>query len=59
MRFPIGDGAPELSGVSLVVYEYRDAVDPEPGAMLDLNLPLAGRRITVPMSDLAAPVPRR
>jgi hypothetical protein len=51
-RFPIGDGAAELRGVSLVVYEYRDAGEPEPGVMLDLNLPLAGMRIRVALSDL-------
>jgi Dolichyl-phosphate-mannose-protein mannosyltransferase len=54
-RFPIGDGAPELRGVSLVVYEYRDAGNPEPDAMLDFDLPLVGRRIRVPLSDLLAP----
>jgi hypothetical protein len=51
-RFPIGDGAPELRGVSLAVYEYREAVQPEPGVELDLSLPVARRRIKVSLSDL-------
>jgi hypothetical protein len=51
-RFPIGDASPELKGVSLAVYEFREAGEPEPGASLDLNLPLAGRRIRLPLAEL-------
>ena len=54
-RFPIGDGSPELRGVSLVAYEYRAAVRPDPAAQLDLHLPLVGRRIKVRLSDLLVP----
>jgi hypothetical protein len=54
-RFPIGQGSRELNGVSIVVYEYRDAVHPAPDAELDLRLPLVGRRITVPLADLMVP----
>jgi hypothetical protein len=51
-RFPIGDASAELKGVSLAVYEFREAGEAEPGASLDLNLPLAGRRIRLPLSEL-------
>jgi hypothetical protein len=52
-RIPIGDGEAALRGVSIVVYEYLDATAAEPGATLDLDLPLAGRSIRVAWSDLA------
>jgi hypothetical protein len=51
-RFPIGEGSPQLAGVSLVVFEYKEAAGPAPGAELDLHLPLVGRRIKVPLADL-------
>ncbi len=54
-RFPVGQGSSELHGVSLVVYEYREAVLPAPDAELDLHLPLVDRRITVPLADLMLP----
>jgi hypothetical protein len=52
-RFLIGNANPDLNGVSLVVYEYLNATDPAPDAELDLNIPLVGRRIRVPLSDLS------
>jgi hypothetical protein len=51
-RFAIGEGSPQLTGVSLVVFEYKEAGGPAPGAELDLHLPLVGRRIKVPLADL-------
>lgn len=48
-RFPIGPGLP---GVDLVVYEYLDATPAAPDAVLDLNLPLVGRRVVVPLREL-------
>jgi hypothetical protein len=58
-RFLIGEGHPQLRGVSLVVFEYRDALGPAPDAELDLHLPLVGRRIKVPLIDLLQPAASR
>lgn len=41
-----------LRGVDIVVYEYLDATSPAPDAVLDLHLPVVGRDIRVPLSDL-------
>jgi hypothetical protein len=41
-----------LRGVDIVVYEYLDATPPAPDAVLDLHLPVVGRDIRVPLSDL-------
>lgn len=54
-RFRVDVGGRLLTGVSLVVYEYLDARPAAPDAELDLNIPLVGRRVRVPLSDLAAP----
>ena len=51
-RFPIGDGGRGLEDVSLAVFEYLQATPPAPGARIDINIPLVGRRIMVPLSDL-------
>ncbi len=51
-RIPIGRGNELLDGVSLAVYEYLDATQATPDAELDLNIPLVGRRIVLPLSDL-------
>jgi hypothetical protein len=56
-RFPLAVGDHELAGVSLVVYEYLAATPPAPDAELDLNIPLVGRRVRVPLSDLAPRTP--
>ncbi len=53
-RFPIASRNPHLSDVDLVVYEYLDATPPDPTAQLDLRLPVVGREIRVPLSDLIA-----
>jgi hypothetical protein len=52
-RFVVENGFPSLRGVALIVYEYREATAAAPDAELDLSLPLVGRRIRVPLSELA------
>jgi hypothetical protein len=52
-RIPLESRDPRLRSVDLVVYEYRDKRAPAPDARLDLNLPLAGRRISPLLSELA------
>lgn len=51
-RFPTHSRDPRLTGVSVAVYEYLDAQPPAPDAELDMNLPLAGRQIRLPLRDL-------
>ena len=41
-----------LGGASLVVYEYAGATSPDPDAAIDINIPLVGREIHIPLSDL-------
>lgn len=45
-------------GASLIVYEYKNARLADPGAEIDVNLPLVGRQIHVPLSALRPPVSR-
>ena len=52
LRLPVNSSDRRLRGVSLAVYEYLDATPPDPNATLELDLPLVGRRITVPLKDL-------
>jgi hypothetical protein len=53
-RFPMQSRDPRLAGVSLSVYEYRDAKEPAADAVIDLDLPIVGRKIQVPLADLLA-----
>ncbi|MEZ5290888.1 MAG: glycosyltransferase family 39 protein [Vicinamibacterales bacterium] len=52
LRIPIATGDVRLRGVDLVVYEYLQASPPAPDAVVDLRLPVVGRTIRVPLSDL-------
>jgi hypothetical protein len=52
MRLPLNSVDPLFRGVSLVVYEYLDATPPDPHAVLDLDLPLIGRKVIVPLQHL-------
>jgi hypothetical protein len=52
-RIPIaGEGAP-TTGLALAVYEYTGARAPAPDAEIDIKIPLVGREIHVPLSELA------
>jgi hypothetical protein len=53
-RFPTDSTDRRLAGVDVVVYEYLDATPPAPDATLDLKLPVVGREILVPLSDLTS-----
>lgn len=52
LRVPTVSTEPMFQGISLVVYEYLAATPPAPDAVLDFDLPLVGRRITVPLRHL-------
>jgi hypothetical protein len=56
-RFPIVTTDARLAGVDVVVYEYRDAQPPADDAFLDMHLPLVGRNIEIPLSELAPQQP--
>ena len=51
-RIPIGTSDRRLRGVSLAIYEYRDARLPDPAAELELHVPLVGRAVKVPLAEL-------
>jgi hypothetical protein len=51
-RIPIETSDARLRGVSLVIYEYRDAQAPKPTAELELHVPLVGRKVKVPLAEL-------
>lgn len=51
-RFSLDGADVLLRGVSLVVYEYKAARPPDPDAAIDIRIPLIGREIRVPLSDL-------
>jgi 4-amino-4-deoxy-L-arabinose transferase-like glycosyltransferase len=51
-RFHIRASDYRLRGVDLVVYEYLQATAPDADATIDLHLPVVGRDIHVPLSDL-------
>jgi hypothetical protein len=53
-RFPTDSADRRLAGVDVVVYEYLDASPASPEATLDLKLPVVGREIRVPLSDLTS-----
>jgi len=51
-RLSLDAAAFSLRGVSLVVYEYKAARPPDPDAAIDIKIPVIGREIHVPLSDL-------
>jgi len=51
-RMPIETTDPRLRGTSLAVYEYLEAGAPDPDAELSMDLPIVGRSLSVPLSDL-------
>jgi Dolichyl-phosphate-mannose-protein mannosyltransferase len=56
LRVPVGTTDRRLRGVSLVVYEYLDATAADPGATIDIDVPLVGRHVAVPLSEVARPL---
>jgi hypothetical protein len=57
-RIPVITRESVAQGVTLVVYEFKDARPADPDATLNINLPLGGRQINVRMRDLTGS-PRR
>ncbi len=51
-RIPIGTTDKRLRGVSLAIYEYRDAQPPDPDVNLELSVPLVRRTVRVPLDEL-------
>ena len=51
-RIPFVSSDKRLNGVSLAIYEYRDAQPADPNAELELHVPLVGRAVRVPLADL-------
>jgi Dolichyl-phosphate-mannose-protein mannosyltransferase len=51
-RIPFKTSDRRLRGTTLVVYEYTKASAPADQAVLSMNLPLIGRTVTVPLTDL-------
>jgi hypothetical protein len=54
-RIPIASRQPEVEGVDLVIYEYKDAQPGDPDAEFDLGIPLGNRAIKIRMRDLVRP----
>jgi|CXWL01.1.fsa_nt_gi 4-amino-4-deoxy-L-arabinose transferase-like glycosyltransferase len=55
LRIPIGTADRRLRGVPLIVYEYRDATPADPKAAIDIDIPVVGRHVNVPLADLLSP----
>ena len=51
-RFPLATTHPKLRGTAVAVYEFLDHGPPDSGALLDIHMPLVGRNLSVPLSDL-------
>jgi hypothetical protein len=51
-RIPVVSGELEAQGMSLVVYEYRNAQPPDPDAQVFIGLPMGNREIKVHLRDL-------
>jgi hypothetical protein len=51
-RIPIVTNDRRLRDVSLAIYEYKDAQPPDPNVDLQLNVPLVGRAVSVPLHEL-------
>ncbi len=54
-RIPLQSGWARLENASLGIYEFAAHTRADESASLDLDLPLIGRSITVPMRDLMRP----
>jgi len=54
-RIPVVTQESLAQGITLVVYQLRDARPPDPDATLSINLPLGRRQILVHMRDLTSP----
>ncbi len=52
LRVPIETSDRRLRDVDLVVFEYLAAVEPNPDAVVDVNLPIIGRGIQLRLSDI-------
>jgi Dolichyl-phosphate-mannose-protein mannosyltransferase len=52
LRVPTVSEDPMFHGTSLVVYEFLEATPPAPDAVLNLDLPLVSRKITVSLRHL-------
>jgi 4-amino-4-deoxy-L-arabinose transferase-like glycosyltransferase len=51
-RIPIESDDRRLRNVPLIVYEYLDATRPDPQAAVDIDIPLVGRHVHVPLAEL-------
>lgn len=51
-RIPIRSDSEELRDATLSIYEYKDYTPPQPGKVLDMNIPLMGDSIAVQFDDL-------
>jgi hypothetical protein len=52
LRIPQQSRDRRLQASSLVIYEYLSATAPDPDALIDIDIPLVGRKIQVPLADL-------
>jgi hypothetical protein len=51
-RVPVGSGDRRLTGVSMSVYEFLEATAPNPGAIVNMSIPIARSEVAVRLSDL-------
>jgi hypothetical protein len=51
-RIPLASRDRRLQGVTLAVYEYKARTPADPGAVLDMHIPLIGQSIGVRVADL-------
>lgn len=51
-RVPLGSGDRRLTGASMSVYEFLDATAPNPGAIVNMSIPIARSEVAVRLSDL-------
>ncbi len=55
LRIPQQSRDPRLAASSLVIYEYLAATPPSAGASIDIDIPLVGRHIQIPLAELVGP----
>jgi hypothetical protein len=51
-RVPVGSGDGRLTGASMSVYEFVDATAPNPGAIVNMSIPIARSEVAVRLNDL-------
>lgn len=52
VRIPIQSRAPRLRDVDLAIYEYKECGRPDPNAVLDFDLPLAGKSLRLKLANV-------